>query len=386
MQKVTKNWLETNASAFTRQASVIVTIERSDGKIPFAGGDRLLSLKHTMNGDMLSGSIPKTEIVFKVDNRSGVFDYDASNQNDVYANARVTAVYGFSDPDSDDYDGISGGIYYVSEVDADDDGHTATFTACDILGFMTDTYKGIGNTNAHTAALDIVQKAAQSQGCPQSLIRLISDVEYMRSINVDFPETDTYTYAEALQLIANACACVLYVDRQSQIHIEKISSEPTDYAVTPLMQYTRPKVRYGERVGNVHVQYAHGKGVGDTNFTGEKLGSDQTVDNPILNDVMQSFAVMNWVYNTLTTGREKLSGTFRADPRVDLFDVITIVGASRTYTVCLTGLSMTFSGAWRGSYQAAAISSTENITCIADLEKMTLHQLETHTLNELEGG
>lgn len=115
------------------------------------------------------------------------------------------------------------GKYYLT-AKPETNGIHSTFTCTDILGLATGTfYKGVyKKANLYSLALQVLEDAALPKladgSKPWKLWAGLKDI----STGAPLPVAP---YREVLQLIANAARCILYVDREGYIRIERISDE-----------------------------------------------------------------------------------------------------------------------------------------------------------------
>lgn len=389
MQTVTQGWEDTNRSLFTREAKVTLSIERADGKSPMISDDDIISFSHIKSGDILSGSLPQDKIVFTVRNRNNRLDYDAENDNDVYENARVNVTEAFMNAEYSGYDGISGGIYYVSDVKRDARNDRYQFTAQTILAFMTEKCVGTviyQSISAYALAQAVIAQAERSTGVPQSNIDLICDDAYLQTIPIEMIEgTDNYSLAATLQLVAAASGCLLYVDRQSNIHIEKRGSVTEHYVMASKFLYSPLSIEFGEKIGNVTIQSNHGQSIGGTDYEGDKIGGTKTANIPILNDPTSTavIALSFFMYNELTKGRRRFKAKCRFDPALDLFDIIVVPNGKDVSAAIITSINATYSGAWKADIQASVIPDATLDLRIKDIELLTIEQFESLEIEQL---
>jgi hypothetical protein len=81
-----------------------------------------------------------------------------------------------------------------------------------------------------------------------------------------------------------------------------------------------------------------------------KSGETQTVSNDFINTVGHAEKVADWVRGILES-RKTVEGEFRADPRLDLYDVVTVESKYGVLTpVVITNITYTYNGSFRGSY------------------------------------
>lgn len=386
MQNTTQHWKDTNAAAFTTQTNVLTTIFRADGTHPIIPKDRLISLKHTSSGDMLSAELPRIEIVAKYDNRDGYFTN--TRDESFYQNGKIVFYYGFKQQKTPEnpypgYDSITGATLFIRKFEIDDDANTVTITANDVLSFMTNNISPEAlSITAENWIHEIEEQAEDDSIVPSDNITIIYDEDAVSGVFIAFTNQQ-YRMCDALQLIANACKCVLYVDRDSRIHIEPISGLMTDYVISKRVQYTNVKIQNQESISSIDLHYAGGNLA--ISITAKDYGRTETVTNNALYEPAEAYAesVASWILNTLMDGDKKYSGTYRADPRADVFDFIKVQTRFGEERACLTRFSLDYNGAWRGTFEAVSISVS--INDIASLEEYTINDLEQFTINELEG-
>ena len=393
MQQVTEYWEKINRAFFMPKAEATVTIQRSDGKTPFVTGTDLISFSHIKSGDMLSGKLTQDKIVFTARNRNGFLSYDAENDSEVYENALCIVQEGFMNADSSAYDSIDGGRYFVSEVKQLQNGQQYQFTAQNVLGFMTEKAKEpVSETfNARAMVVAVIEQAISSQAVPIASTSTVYDViecdfDALAEIEVEYRmNTDNYSLAEILQLIAAMSGNLLYVDRNGKIHIEPYSAVTEHYVLSKKIQYKQTDIEYAARIGNVTVQSNHGLSVVGTDYEGDKIGATQIVNIPILDDDSQASDLCDFIYDRLTNGRKHFKATCRLDPALDLFDVIAVPFNNAVFPAIVTSINATFSGGWKADIQAVALKPSD-ITLdlrICDIEMLTIEQFEYLRINQL---
>jgi hypothetical protein len=79
-------------------------------------------------------------------------------------------------------------------------------------------------------------------------------------------------------------------------------------------------------------------------------GETQTLSNEFISEKSQADAIARWVCDSLRS-RQQISGNYRGDPRLDLFDVVSVESKYGTIAgVVLTDIKYSFTGAFRVSY------------------------------------
>jgi hypothetical protein len=155
------------------------------------------------------------------------------------------------------------------------------------------------------------------------------------------------TVAVILQKCANAAGCVMYQDRNGVLIIGKLSYEDTGYVIPKKLSYTYPEIDLSRPMKNVSVTY-YGNNVSEYQYSSS--GETQTLSNDFISTKEQADAVSKWVCDSLRS-RQQISGEYRGDPRLDLFDVVDIESKYGTIAgVVLTDIKYTFTGAFRTTY------------------------------------
>ena len=378
MQNVTQEWEQTNRDILTRPANVILTVHRTDGTSPIVGSNQLISFNYNKSGDCLSGILTQDTITFTFDNSDGRFDYDP--ENDIYTNASVNVYCGFMDSDYETYSGINGGFYYISDIDAANT--KTTFVAKTILAFMKakcSVYSG----NCYDVAIDILTQAGNDKGVPAEEISYQFDRNIMENVSVSITSDDNYSMAEALQLIANACCCVLYVDRTGAIVIRRLTTTSENYVLSERISYEFPKLKIPEKIGVIKLYYNHGSGYATNSGSARKAGGTLSITNPILTNEFDAIDLARYTFNFQQDCRSRISGNFRADPRIDIFDVIVVPVNRKAPVAVVTKINFTFNGAWRGTYEVVEIGSGTYDLRIYNIEMLTTQQLSSIPIESL---
>lgn len=403
MQRVSQHWLQTNSAPFTDEGNIYISLRHGANNSLLMDDQWILSFKQEINGSLLSGSLFENKITVTVDNHDGRFIYDESS--DLYRNNRINFIYSFAITEYENgesyktYDPINGAEMFVRSSTFDNDKQTVTLECADILSFLTETYTGRKTGNGFEIAGAVISQARISNIVPISDINANLDADALSAVVVNIPQDKHYSLRDILQMVANAAMCVIFVDRSGRIHIERITdidgsvlaSLPSQqYTIGRNVQYTSVKSELSPNINRVTVIFEDAQNEGMLDFP-DTEGQEQTLENAIIaNDPEQGDKQVNylilWIYNTLKCGRTVYSGTYRADPRVDLFDIIFIEAKNDDAVPCiLTSLQLEYTGAWRGTFKAVSANVGSDITDINSLEGLTINDLETHTLNELEG-
>ncbi len=300
----------------------------------------IFSYTHEQYGDLNSAELPKNSITFTLDNSDGIWNPSNPTGLARYLSERQRVIvrYGL------DVDGVTewikAGTFYLSEWRTPSNGMEASFSARDSFEFLVN------------------EKAPAIMGKLSTLVelaamRLPDDV----AVKVD-PALDDYTVtelgedtrAEMVQMGANATCCVIRHDRDGNINIEPLNLTQTDYTITSALSYTHPEVTLSKPLREVSVRY--GEENADTRYdlSVGNSGEKQTVDNPFVVSEDQAILVAEWVRDTMKQ-RKTVSGEYRADPRLDLFDLVAVESKYGTIdTVAITNIKYAYTGSFRGSY------------------------------------
>ena len=392
MQSTTQDWQETNRSLFTREANIIITFNRTDGRSPFISDTDIISFTHNKSGDVFNSALTQDTVTFTANNRNGILDYDETAENDVYGNTKIYIDEAFRASDYESYDSITGGTYYISGVKHDSDKRRYTFTAQTVLGFMTEPYEDDRTSSAYYLALSVIQQANESKNVPIDNIVLSCDEELLDSVDIEVRASDKFSLAVVLQLVASAAGCILYVDRNGRtIHIEKPKDTTDHYVLAKKFLYSPLAIEYADRIGDIKLVSDHGSSTTSTEKAGEKIGGRQIVTIPILTDYLQAGYLIDYYLALLQNGRKRFKAKCRFDPALDLFDVIVIPNDTNVDIAIITAINATYNGAWKADISAMVLSS-EQITLdlrICDIELLTIAQfehLEIEKLNPEQNG
>jgi hypothetical protein len=305
----------------------------------------LMGYEHEQSVDLLSAELPKNAIVFKLDNSDSRWNPDNPTGAEKYLIEKQTlkVKYGFRINGVVEW--IRAGTFYMSEWSTPSNGLEASFTARDILEFCSESYSG---TRSGTA-LAVVKAALEQSGIESNTYVL--DEAALGAVNTSFE--DDYTCAEVLQMCANAAKCCLWQCRDGLLHIEPVGVELTDYVIGQLAggvnnSYKHPEFELTKELKAVNVN--QGLGVATNSVT----GNVQTVDNPLIVDAETANAVAAWCRDCLKN-RKIISGEFRADPRMDALDTITVVSKYGSNSVQITNVKYTYNGAFKGTFTGRAM-------------------------------
>ncbi len=303
----------------------------------------LMGYSHEQSADLLSGSLPKNSIVFELDNSDNRWNPDNPVGTEQYLIQRQTLIVRYGLLINGEMEWIRAGTFYMSEWDTPSNGITASFTARDLLEFCTEVYEG----PKAGSLMSIAQAALEQSGIKADDVTLSPSLS---NIQTDFAEdSGENTCAEILQMVAHAGRCCIWQDRSGILHIEPLNTTLTDYVIGTMENglsnaYEHPEFTLSKELKSVRVN--SGQGMASHSTT----GAVQEVSNPLITDEATANAVAEWCKDCLK-GRKTLSGSFRADPRLDALDKVTVVSKYSTSPVYITNIRYAYNGAFRGTYE-----------------------------------
>lgn len=303
----------------------------------------LMGFEHEQSVDLLSAELPKNAIVFKLDNSHNIWNPDNPSGAEKYLMEKQTinVKYGFHINGGVEW--IRAGTFYMSAWNTPANGLEASFTARDILEFCGDSYTGPRSGTL----LSIVRAALEQSEIASDTYVL--DEAALSAVSTNFSaDTSEYSCAEVLQMCANAARCCLWQCRDGFLHMEPVGVELTDYVIGQLEggvnnSYAHPEFELTKELKSVRVN--SGMGTASNSAT----GNIQTVDNPLIVNAATANAVASWCRDCLKN-RKIVSGEYRADPRLDALDTVTVVSKYGSNPVQLTNVKYTYNGAFRGTY------------------------------------
>lgn len=298
---------------------------------------------HRQSADLLSAELPDVEVTFQVSNLDFLYDPDNEHGLSKYLMSRqqVNVTYGYEIDGS--VEKIPAAVVFLDEWESPRDGIHANFTARSLLAFMEAKYTGTTSGTLHEIALAALQQAGLSLMSDGSVRWVLSDT--LKNVSapsgVDLSEN---SIAEVLQFCANAGCCVMWQGRAGVLHIAPhTAAETVGYAITKQNAYSYPETALTKPLGSVNINDgAYILKVSDG-------GVEQPVDNPLISTA-QAPTVAAWIRDILLN-RQTLAGEWRADPKTDALDTVTVDTPFKTNRTVLTSVELTFNGAWRGTYE-----------------------------------
>ena len=312
----------------------------------------LLGFEHTQSADLLSASLPKNAITFRLRNDDNRWNPENPDGVERYLleQQEVRLRYGMTVGGATEW--IKGGTFWLSEWSTPSNGIEASFTARDAIEFMNGVYTGPRSGTLY----NIAQSALEQADLP-----LLDDgsVRYMLSNQLKNYSTDLtaedneYTISEILQLVAHAGCCVFYQDRDGIVRIEPKSDQYSGFMIEPHICYAHPEYTMGKPLKAVAVSYGEDQ---TATVVSGAVGEVQTVDNPMLRTQSDALRVGEWTKSTLEH-RKVISGEFRADVRMDVLDNIIVTSKYASNVISVTEVSYSSTGgSFRGKYAGRVTS------------------------------
>ncbi len=306
----------------------------------------LLSYEHTSTVDLLSASLPKNSITFKLNNSDNRWNPNSPVGDYKYLQEmqKLYVDYGMRVGNSIEY--IRAGTFWLTEWSTTNTKLEASFTARDSIAWMNSFYMGIRTGTLYEIATAAFEQADLEPLHDGSAAYLVD--ESLKSTSVNFSDnTETYTIAEILQMVAHAGKCIFCQNAAGVMCIQPLASEINDYTIDGFCSYTEPEISLSKPLKAVSVQYADNTEtilVGDT-------GVVQTVESPLILTKDVAVGVGTLTANILK-GRKTVKGSYRADPRMEAGDTVYVQNRFATNKACITSITYsTTGGGFTGKYE-----------------------------------
>lgn len=307
--------------------------------------DKLIKLNVLEEINITGNNIPSNELVFTVDNSDrrfnilnpqGYFRYLQEQQE-------VKAEIGLQVDDTEEYEFISLGKYYLTDWQSDEGTLTTTFVARDIFEILQDAeYSSISNTTLYDLAIDVLTKAGIKDYLIDSRLKTISTNGFLAPL----------PSRSALQYIGVAGQSMVYQDRKGVLcirHIETLT-ESTGYlcfagmdnyagATTPQVDenydikyidfdnaYEEPRIKLDKPIKSVSVLVFDGTVDGQeikVVNAGVNKGVSYKLQNELINTVEHANAVANWIIRESNL-RALYSVNWRQNPSLECGDMVLI--------------------------------------------------------------
>ena len=307
--------------------------------------NEIINFTHEQYGSLLSGELPKYSVKFSIDNSDSRWNPNNPAGMERYLSERqkITVRYGLTVGETIEW--INAGTFYLSEWSAPSNGLEAVFVARDVFEFLL----GVENKAAAYDTLDKIARWAIADLLPAGAEIDISSE--LASHSAEY--LGDGTAAEIVQKCANAACCVMRYDRAGVLHIEPLNKTLTNYVVPLSLAYSHPEVTLSKPLRAVSVEYGEDAPL---EFSVSSSGEVQTISNDFIVAEDQAADVAACTRDMLSS-RKTISGEFRADPRLDLFDVVTIESKFGAFApVVITDVQYTYNGSFKATYIGQVIS------------------------------
>lgn len=318
----------------------------------FSGHD-LLSASYDASVSLVSSELPHYELKFELDNRTCIYDPDNSSGISKYLSERqlVRAYYGLRIDGAMEWCKIC--ELYLSSWETPRNGIGATFTARDLYSMMTATFSG--DTPATYAAL---LAAVNTQAkFPTDLSGAQRSIWFWGVPPENLPEgfvASEYSLGEIAQYYANAVGCVMYVDTLSGdllVAPSKLKSWIFYTAIDAERQYSFPESSLDEPR----------RGIAVNNTEVVTWGTDSEVyeiTNPIWIDNPESETRKAAISRLTTVLKERrhLSGEWRPDPSLEIWDNVRVETPFGLNPIAITGITLKYNGGLRGTFEGQVCS------------------------------
>lgn len=312
----------------------------------------LLSYSHNQSVDLLSAALPKNEISFSLRNDDNRWNPDNPTGSEKYLleQQELRIRYGMDINGTTEW--IKGGTFWLSEWSTPSNGLEATFTARDVTSLMVATYTGIRTGTLYdvaVAAFEEVDLPIMDNGSKRYVVD-----DSLKLIETDFSNnTQEYSIAEVLQMVANASACVFYQDRNGMVYIKPWEKSYSGYVIDQNVSYAHPEYTINKPLKAVSVSYGENL---RTSVTVGSNGEVQTVDNPLVVNEKTALLVGENTKEILMN-RKVISGDFRTDLLLDALDNIVVTSKYASNIIGITDISYsTTGGAFKGEYTGRVVS------------------------------
>lgn len=311
----------------------------------------LMGFEHSQSVDLLSASLPKNSITFKLRNEDNRWNPDNPTGNEQYLleQQEIRVRYGMDIEGETEW--IKGGTFWLSEWSTPSNGLEATFTARDLIEFMHEEYTGFRDGTLYAIAnmaFALAGLPRQDNGDPRYVVS-----EKLKEYTTNFENDDTYTIVEVLQMVAHAGNAVFYQDRDGVVHIEPWDTKYSGVVIDQHISYAHPEYEFNKPLKAISVGYGEDQ---RTQITVSGRGEVQTVDNVMLRTQADAQRVGEKAREILES-RKTISGEFRADVRLDALDPVIVTSKYASNIVAITDISYsTTGGAFKGKYTGRVVS------------------------------
>lgn len=364
MRNMSEVWERASQQILAPEGLIQLICYAPDGRTFTYTKNDLLRFSHRQTGDLVSGELPKNYIEFTLDNSDGKWDPGNPSGMEQYLSDRlkIELKYGILVDGQEEWL-LWGGLFYLSEWNTSYNGIEASFVARDLLEFMLDKpYTG----SISGSYLDVIRRAVEEAGFDGEYhFQPLSEFpeRYFFELNEDgTPSSEelendgSLSCAEIIQKCCNAAGCVMFTDRSGFLRAKRLDYSNSGYTIPLRFSYSHPEFDLARPLKAVRVNY---RGEQSLLYPYASEGETQTLDNDFICTPEAATEIAFWICDSLRS-RKKISGEFRGDPRLDLYDVVNVEGKYSTLSgVVLTDIEIRFSGAFHVNYSGYVHGSGE---------------------------
>lgn len=305
----------------------------------------LISFTHECEGDLCSGAIPKNSISFSLDNSTGVWNPNNPQGSVKYLAERQKLKVRYGMRIGDEIEWVEAGTFYLSEWDTPSGGMEATFVARDIFEYLlNEPYPEGTEGDLQT----LIEYAFALANVPDDFSYAMSSTLGRFEAIVDSGRTA----AEIVQMCANSAGYIIKQDRLGKLHITPLVKEGSGFTIQRRVSLSEPEVTLSKPLKIISIDYGEGS---HYSVNVSSTGETQTVSNPMITSTEQCSLVVDAVRDSLIT-RKTVSGEFRADPRLDLFDIVRVESKyGDIYPVALTQIKYQYNGSFWATYSGRVL-------------------------------
>jgi hypothetical protein len=305
-------WCKPNRRAKVTEVSFGVVREYSD--------DSLIKLTLVEEIVPTSATVPANELKFTVDNSSREFNILNPDGSYAFLQQRQSAsvVIGV-EVETDVYEWVKMGYYFLTDWQSDEGSLTTTFTARNRIDFISPIeVENLtpATTNLHALAVSILTAAG--------IVNYRLDIALLSVSTSGIYKKQTYR--QLLQNIAIAGQCTMYVDREDFLCIQRLTSgSPVDMIDFDNI-YREPQIKLDKLVSRVEVNYY--SGVDTVSGTHVETGATDggatlKVENSLINSQPAAQAVAEWIMGE-SNNRALYEVNWRQNPALEPVDIVTI--------------------------------------------------------------
>lgn len=164
--------------------------------------------------------------------------------------------------------------------------------------------------------------------------------------------------SEMIQLASNMCGYMTSVSAEGSLYTGPFWKSITDYTIPKMLAYNNPEIELAKPLKQVRVYHSHDLLIDpclyehDVDYTGEVI----TIDNPYVNQSAWAKHLAE-LYVEFYGNRVWVSGEFRADPRLELFDIVKVEGEKGMIGwVLITEIKYSYNGSFHGTYKGKLLT------------------------------